>query len=65
MAKSAPGCRFDVGKLQCMNSQKYPQITVRLTPNAEKNLKYLARARARSRGQIVREALALYASIRT
>ena len=48
-----------------MNSKKYPQITVRLTPTAEKDLRRLARSRSRSHGQIVREALALYASVNT
>lgn len=48
-----------------MNSKKYPQITVRLTPTAERNLRHLARSRSRSHGQIVREALALYMSVRT
>lgn len=39
---------------------KYPRLTFRLSQQLATQLSYLSRSRHRTRGQIVREAIALY-----
>ena len=60
---SAPGCRFGVGKLHCMNNDKYPQFTVRLSDKSLQQLEKLALIRSRSRSEIVREAIHYYSKL--
>ena len=60
---SAPGCRFGVGKLHCMNNDKYPQFTVRLSDKSNQELAKLALIRSRSRSEIVREAIRYYSKL--
>lgn len=60
---AAPGCRFDVRKLQCMSNDKYPQFTVRLSDKSNQELERLALIRSRSRSEIVREAIHHYSKL--
>ena len=60
---SAPGRRFGVGKLHCMNNDKYPQFTVRLSDKSNQELAKLALIRSRSRSEIVREAILYYSKL--
>ena len=60
---SAPGCRFGVGKLHCMNNDKYLQFTVRLLDKSNQELEKLALIRSRSRSEIVREAIHYYSKL--
>ena len=60
---SAPECRFGVRKLHCMNNDKYPQLTVRLSDKSIQQLEKLALIRSRSRSEIVREAIHYYSKL--
>ena len=60
---SAPGCRFGVGKLHCMNNDKHPQFTVRLSDKSLQQLEKLALIRSRPRSEIIREAINHYSKL--
>jgi len=61
--KLLPEVVFGVGKLHCMNNDKYPQFTVRLSDKSVQQLERLALNRSRSRSEIVREAISYYSRL--